>query len=207
MITTKRESDLSGILSTLLFSSMHDPTESYLSQDFLSEPGISKKKVLKSTLISIDKKISSLFKKKSSVKSIDNEVESALTKAKNLEPEIENLVTKMFDYEEIEKKPVDLVKTALKNLYSTFVSYAKGTYSAVAASTEKVIMGNVKITMLKLIRVWEYILTALNPQWNRVPGSPEDLDTLAPAITNHIHITGESAKYDSAYVAMRYRTA
>jgi len=115
-----------------------------------------------------------------------------------------DFLAKMVDYNSEEKKPMDMVKSALKNLYSTFVSYTKSTYSAVTSSANKIVEGPVKITMLKLIRVFEYVLTALNPQWNRVPGSPQDLDTLAPAITNHIITDKENLKYNSGYGALMY---
>ena len=57
--------------------------------------------------------------------------------------------------------------------------------------SKKRIEGPVRITLSKYIKVGEYIMAAISPHWNRVMGSPEDLDTLAPAITNHVYYEGD----------------
>jgi len=221
MVTTKIRSDFTtGIINSLLFFSMQNPTEMYLSEDIQGKQKTANSRVnnLKVTLSrSIDKKIWSLFRKNTKDSgSLDNEVEMAMDNIKTAGQEnINRLLTKeenndllpgIAGYKSKEKTTTNLIKSALKDLYGTFVSYTKNTYSAVTSSTQKIIQGPVKVTMLKLIRVFEYILTALNPQWNKVPGSPQDLDSLAPAITNHITINKENIQYGSWYGAFKYRT-
>jgi len=193
-------------LRVLLFSSMVDTTGMYLSNETRDIVKVSSKfKKLKISISNaIDNKLT-VKRRNSNQGSIDNEIEKAMNNEIGQEQEKGSFLAKLLDYSKRDKSPVDEIKLSLKNLYSTFVSYAKSTYSEAFSSTKKVVEGPVKITMLKLIRVYEYILTALNPQWNKVPGSPDDLDSLAPAITNHIS-DSESAKYSSSYSVIKYRT-
>ena len=204
---TQKDDFKQGVINIFLFSSMLNPAEMYLSRETKK---INRSNDLKGSITNIVTNTLSLFRKKTIGRSLDNEIEAAIEDTKNprlgnnllAKDENTDFLSNIMKYDS--KEPVDEIKTALKNLYSTFVSYAKSAYSAAASYTQKVVTGPVKITMLKLIRVFEYILTALNPQWNKVPGSPQDLDTLAPAITNHISTGKDSLKYNSGYGALRY---
>jgi len=161
-----------------------------------------------------------LFRKKSTKKvSIDTEVEAAIqeTKVHDHENDIIELFTressndsKPAKYETSVKENPSKLKTALKNMYNTFLTYAKDVYTKTSLSVDytkrKIIEGPVRITLLKLIRVWEYINAAINPQWNMPMLSKFDLDTLAPAITNHIIINEDNFQYESGYGAIRYRS-
>lgn len=220
MVTTKIRSDFTtSIVNSLLFFSMQNTTEMYLSEEIKdkSKTADGRARSFKDTIPkSIDKIIWGLFRKNTkNNKSLDNEIERAVCSMKDPEQEnVNRLFTKeeksgnlleMEGYNSKKKTTTNLIKSALKDLYGTFVSYAKNTYSAVTSSAKKIVAGPVRVTMLKLIRVFEYILTALNPQWNKVPGSPQDLDTLAPAITNHITINKENFQYETGYAALMYR--
>tara|TARA_Y100000031_G_scaffold4035_2_gene5152 strand:+ start:5124 stop:5747 length:624 start_codon:yes stop_codon:yes gene_type:complete len=206
MVTTKTQSDFTtGIVSSLLFSSMLNPTEIYLSREVKVKPKTAKDNIKNlKTIVSkaIDNKLG-LFRKVEG-SSLDTEIEMAMDDIKN--PSQENI--NASDSEE--KKPVDLVKSALNKLYHTFVSYAKSAYASVSAgigyTKKKIIEGPVRMTLAKFIKVGEYILAALNPQWNMPTFTNKDYDTMSPAMTNHITINQEDTKYESSYAALRYRT-
>ena len=217
MITQKGDFK-QGVINILLFSSMLNPAEIYLSKEIKSKTqSKSKLNSLKDTISkTIDNKMG-LFRKKAAVEeSIDKEIEIALEDTRNpaqknvideilTKEENTGFLSKIMNYNMQEKKAKDEVKSALKNLYNIFISYAKSTYTAMHSVSKKIIQGPVKITLLKFIRVFEYILASLNPQWNKVAGSIEDLDTLAPAVSNHISINRDDFQYESGYGALRYR--
>ena len=124
MTTTKTQSNFTtNIISSLLFSSMQNPAEMYLSKEIKSKSKTSKIKNLKGT---IDKKISGLFRRDNS---LDNEIEAALS---SINPEQGSIIDKLFAEEapQVKAGKYDLnapeeIKSALKSLYSTFVGYAK----------------------------------------------------------------------------------
>ena len=207
------------LVMDLQFSSMLNPTETYLSREFQDKPKTAKSKAKKLLDIpkSVGKKMNLFRKQIKKDTSLDTEIETAIEHTRHeygsridinkllLEEEFKKSSQKLFEYETLEQDaPAE--KSLFKNLYTTFVSYAKGSYTKASSTTKKMVEGPVKITMLKLIRVFEYVMTALAPQWNRVPGSPEDLDTLAPPITNHISLSGDDLKYDLAYSTLKYRS-
>lgn len=210
----------------LLFSSMLNPTELYLSKEFKNKPKAARSKINKPKVTiskTIDNKIS-LFRKKAAAAedSIDHEIEMAMADIRKPEQEniieellakelIKNSAPEVAKYETPINKTSNEIKSALKSLYQTFVSYAKGAYTKIksegkniAYGSRKIIEGPVRMTLAKFIKVFEYVLAALNPQWNMPTLSKMDFDTLSPAVTNHIVIDEDSIKYDSSYGTLRY---
>lgn len=96
------------------------------------------------------------------------------------------------------------VAEALSKLYASFVSYGKKGYQAVKANTKKV-MGNVKLTMAKLIKTAERIMAQASPQWNMPYGSKLDYDCLATAVSPQGSISSEDAKYQIGYQYLKHR--
>lgn len=96
------------------------------------------------------------------------------------------------------------VKEALKNLYTSFVNYGKKAHQATETKTKKVI-GAVKISMEKFLKLGQYIMAMTTPQWNMPTGSNKDYDTLAQSVTSHISSDEESIKYTSDYSALKHR--
>ena len=192
-----------GVINFLLFSSMLNPAEMYLSKEIKSKTqSRGKLKSLKDTISkTIDDKFGLLRKTKES--SLDHEIEAAMNNIKDSEQENSNLLAKMLDYNSEEKKPMNMIKSALKNLYSTFVSYAKGAYTkasdSVSYTKRKIIEGPVRITTEKYCKISQFVLAALSPQWNMPMLSKFDFDTLAPAITNHV-IDEDYSKKISGYM-------
>jgi hypothetical protein len=206
----------------LLFSSMLNPTEMYLSKELKNKPPVRIKNLKAAILSTVNKKIG-LPRKKAVNKSLDSEIETAIEKIKN--PEHENIIDELLAKEVIEdinfrvtkyETPVreasNEKKSAFKGLYQAFVSYAKGAYTKIKSTgsnlpyaSKKIIEGPVRMTMSKFVKVFEYILAALNPQWNMPTGSKMDYDTLATAVINHIVINKENLQYGSGYIAFRYR--
>jgi len=210
MTTTKIQSKFTtGIISSLLFFSMQNPAEIYLSREIKSNSKTAKIKDLKGTL---DKKISGLFRRD---RPLDNEIETAMNNMNN--PEQESIIDKLF----AEEVPQDAevrnakyateanasaeIKSAFKSLYSTFVGYAKASYGSIASGAKK-IDGFVKMTLGKFLKVGEYIMCLTTPHWNKVEGSPEDLDSRALTITHNRSIDASNAKYEIGYGSIRYRT-
>jgi len=189
-----------GVINFLLFSSMLNPAEMYLSRETKK---ISKSGNLKGSITGIVTNTLSLFRKKTKESSLDHGIEAAMNNIKDSEQENSNLLAKMLDYNSEEKKPMDVVKSALKKLYNTFVSYAKGAYTkasdSVSYTKRKIIEGPVRITTEKFCKISQYVLAALSPQWNMPMLSKMDFDTLAPAITNHI-IDEDYSKKISGYM-------
>jgi hypothetical protein len=201
-------------LNFLLFSAMMNPAEVYLSKN---DSGRSRS--LK--ILSNPKRRSS---EKLRVKSLDSEIEKAIddiTKP-NEGVRIESFLTDIDNKnQEVMNKNYfknnNLVQdrqASPKNLYNTIAKYAKGAYekaesalSEVAYATRKVVEGPVRLTMEKFIKVWQYVLAALNPQWNMPTLSKWDYDSLAPSVTNHVTISSDNSQFESGYEALRYRPA
>ena len=213
MTTTKTQSNFTtGIICSLLFSSMQNPAEMYLSREIKSKPTTAKIKNLKGT---IDKKIFGLFRKKTDSKSLDNEIETVMNNIKN--PEQESIIDKLF----AEEVPQDAevrnakyateanasaeIKSAVKSLYSTFVGYAKASYGSIVSGSRRV-DGFVKLTLQKILKVAEYVMCLCSPHWNKVEGSPEDMDSRAYAVSQKESVSSENAKYEHGYVFIKYRT-
>jgi len=224
MVTTKIRSDFArNIVNSLLFFSMQKPAEMYLSEEIKNKSKTSNRGIrnLKVTITSsIDKKIWNLFRKNTyDGKSLDNEIEIAMGNIKD--PEQENLnsilaneenscfLPGVVGYSSKKKTSKDAIKSALKDLYGTFVSYGKSVYGHVSASVgyakRKIIEGPVRMTLAKFVKVFEYILAVLNPQWNMPTLSKKDYDTLAMAVTNHVVINKENFQYESGHSALMYR--
>lgn len=96
------------------------------------------------------------------------------------------------------------VKKALKKLYMSFVGYAKKGYEVAETNTKKVV-GTVKLTIHKIIKLGEYIMALTTPQWNMPLMSFKDLDYFSPQMTSNSSTDSESLKYNSAFSALRYR--
>ena len=192
-----------GVINILLFSSMLNPAEMYLSKEIKSKTqSRGKLKSLKDTISkTIDDKFGLLRKTKES--SLDHEIEAAMNNIKDSEQENSDLLAKMLDYNSEEKKPMNMIKSALKNLYNTCVSYAKGAYTkasdSISYTKRKIIEGPVRITTEKYCKISQFVLAALSPQWNMPMLSKFDFDTLAPAITNHV-IDEDYSKKMSGYM-------
>jgi len=197
MITQKGDIK-QGVLNFLLFSSMSNPAEMYLSKEIK----ISKNSNFKDGINGLISKTANVFRKKEvGESSLDTEIEAAIEGTKNQEPENKQIakadfLSKIMEYNR--KEPVDEIKTALKNLYSTFVSYAKKTYAGISSKSKKV-DGFVKLTIHKIIKVGEYIMALTTQQWNRVPGSFEDKDSFSPTMSQKDSVDEESAKYQIGY--------
>lgn len=96
------------------------------------------------------------------------------------------------------------ILTTAKSLYSGFSGYASKAYEAVNYASEKVDTF-VRLTFSKMIKLHERILAALNPQWNKVMGSPEDLDTHSRTVSQKESVSEENRKYHQDYKYLRYR--
>ncbi|MCH8067505.1 MAG: hypothetical protein IIC69_02885 [Nanoarchaeota archaeon] len=210
MTTTKTQGKFTtGIISSLLFFSMQNPAEIYLSGEIKSNSKTAEIKDLKGTL---DKKISGLFRRD---RSLDNEIETAMNNMNN--PEQESIIDKLF----AEEVPQDAevrnakyateanafaeIKSSFKSLYSTFVGYAKATYGSIVSRSRK-IDGFVKLTLQKILKVAEYVMCLCSPHWNKVEGSPEDMDSRAYAVSQKESISSDNAKYENGYGFIRYQT-
>ena len=188
-------------LGFLLFSSMLKPTEMYLSKEIKNKPTKTKAKKLNTQ----------------KAKFLDNEIEAAMQEANNKRQKsiIDKLLAKETTqdsdsinaiFESSENNKFEEVKSAFKNLYHNFIGYAKKTYATMSTKSKKIIEGPVRITAEKFVKVWQYILAAINPQWNMPTLSKFDYDTLSPAVTSHTTINEESFKYNPAYAVLRYRS-
>lgn len=203
---TKKGDFKEGVISFLLFSSMSNSAEMYLSKEIKKTRSGNFKKGIAGLL----SKTSNGFLKNTAGNSIDTQIEAAIEDSKN--PGLENnlfskdehtdFLSKIMEYNV--KEPVDEIKTALKNLYSTFVSYAKKTYASIATKSKKV-DGFVKLTIYKIIKIGEYIMALTTQQWNRVPGSFEDKDSFAPTMSQKASVDDENAKYSEGHQFWAYR--
>ena len=72
--------------------------------------------------------------------------------------------------------------------YDSYRSYSLKDYI-----NPKIIEGPVRMTMAKATKVGEYILAAVNPQWNMPTLSKMDYDTLYPSVVSHTSL-GSSRK-------------
>jgi len=203
-MATKQKGDFKGnVIGFLLFSSMLDPAgEIYLSRE-AEDKAKTIKRSLKSLRVNIsntlDKKIN-LFRQDKTAPSIDAEIEMAM---EDIGTPQASTIDELFAEEETKETPQE-IKSAFKDVYSVFVGYAKSAYSAINYGKKKIIEGPVRITMAKFIKLFEYILAALNPQWNMPMLSKMDFDTLSPAVANHIIISKDNYQYGSGYSALRY---
>lgn len=96
------------------------------------------------------------------------------------------------------------VKKALKNLYMSFVGYAKKGYEATESNSKKA-MDTVKLTMAKILKLGEYIMAKACPQWNMPWGSKFDYDALAQSVSPQGAVSEELKKYQIGYNYLRYR--
>jgi|TARA_B100001964_G_scaffold243842_2_gene323124 hypothetical protein len=170
-----------GIINSLLFSSMLSSTELYLSNP-KAVKGSKKESVLTRTKGSIENLLISNSKQEADSKTIESELFSG-------SPDLNK------DY--ISKSTSTFTKS-VKSLYASFVNYGKKAYEAIERSSKKV-DGFVKLTIQKIIKVGEYIMTLTSGQWNKVTGSPEDLDTNAPTVSQKDSVSAEDAKYAIGY--------
>jgi hypothetical protein len=126
---------------------------------------------------------------------------------KLLEQENSDTVKSKLKHESVDSKyaakPTPFARF-IKNLYGAFVNYGNKSYQS-AKSNYKKIDGFVKMSMEKFIKVHQYIMALVCPQWNRVTGSPEDKDTLAPTVTQKESIDSENTKYEFGYQFLRYQ--
>jgi hypothetical protein len=195
---------------------MSQPTEQYLSREVRDKP-ISKNTIqnLKCAISKAIGKKKGLFRKKAVKEdSLDSEIRAAIEDIKKPQQDI---INQLFQKEIIEdsdfavqkyeakaNKMFDEIKNAFKNLYSTFVGYAKGTYTSIKTRTRKIIEGPVRMTTEKFCKVGQYIMAAVSPQWNMPTLSKMDFDTLSVQIANHITIGEEGIKHNPAYGTLRY---
>ena len=78
-------------------------------------------------------------------------------------------------------------------------------YSNMVSVSHK-IDGFVKLTLQKILKVAEYVMCLCSPHWNKVEGSPEDMDSRAYAVSQKESVSSENAKYENGYVFIKYRT-
>jgi len=206
MITAKTKvSNFEGnVISFLLFSSMAHPTETYLSREFKD-----KIKNFKTTISrTLDNKIS--FSKRAPEDSLDNEIEGAILDIKEQKPES---ITKLLAEEATKdldvvaarytSQPTNVERLSIAKLYTAFVSYTKVVYSGISSATKK-IDGFVKLTLQKVLKVAEYVMCLTTPHWNKVEGSPEDMDSRATTVSQKASPTDE--KYIIGQEFLRYRS-
>jgi hypothetical protein len=210
MTKTENRSFGDHVARFLLFSTMQNPAEAYLSREMKANKPSGVRSLKDNISKSLDNKVRTLFGKKVSNNSLDSEIETAIHGAKAPQENV-NFLEKMKDYNNDLKKPADIVKSALKNLYQTFMSYAKTTYGKVKEvinyGKRKIIQGPVRMTTEKFARLGQYINAALTPSWNMPTGSKMDLDTLSVQIANHISIDEEGIKQNPAYGALVYQSS
>lgn len=184
----------------ILFSSMLTPTEFYL-PDSLSKTknsiGIARNslKKTKNNLLKLLKKSSGGIEKL--LRPFND------TDGNNIEMQLTNNAVKIKPDNDYIKKQSPLANF-LKSMYCGSVRYSKKDYGAVEDAGKK-IDTFVKLTLLKIIRLYECVLAQLQPQWNKVMGSPEDLDTHAMAMSQKESVSSESARYQIGYEFLRYR--
>lgn len=182
---------------------MLNPAEAYLSKEIKTRSG--KGNNLRTRFPDVfDKKIGMPGGNVAGESSIDMEIELAMEGAAN--PKMENVdsLSAVMKHSSKETKLPNEIKSALKNLYTSFTGYAKKAYDS-ARSKSKKFNGFVKLTLYKVIRVFEYILTLTTPQWNRVMGSPEDLDTHAMNLCQKDSVEGENFEYQADFQFLKYR--
>tara|TARA_Y100000310_G_scaffold47186_1_gene43807 strand:+ start:33996 stop:34577 length:582 start_codon:yes stop_codon:yes gene_type:complete len=192
---------------------MLNPAEMYLSREVKGKAKAVKSKVKNfkvSVSKTIDKKVSIFRKKTAKESSLDSEIEGAIMDAKDQKQEnIAELLAK--EEPQAPNAPADyssqtttVGKSSFAKLYTAFVSYAKATYDAIS-STGKKVDGFVKLTLQKILKVSEYVMCLCSPHWNKVEGSPEDMDSRAYAVSQKESVSSENAKYVIGQEFLRYR--
>jgi len=97
------------------------------------------------------------------------------------------------------------------NLYANFKNYGSKGYDAAneglneAKANAQKVVGFVKYRMEKYLKVFQFILAMAMPQWNRVPRSPEDLNTNAHTVIQSASVDNENLKYNMEYSSIRFR--
>ncbi|MBI2135287.1 hypothetical protein HYU09_04820 [Candidatus Woesearchaeota archaeon] len=171
--------------------------------------GSAKKEISQSVSRLINKSSEAVSKAKGSISRFFLKAEDGIEKllgpqnqinVKNIEMKLSRNEGKKVDYAAKENP----LARFLKNMYGSSAKYSKKAYGAIEEAGKKVDTF-VKLTLLKIIRVYERILAQLNPQWNRVMGSPEDLDTHALAMSQKESVSSENARYQTGYEFLRYR--
>jgi|SRR3989338_3760966 len=94
---------------------------------------------------------------------------------------------------------------AFRSTYFSFTNYADKSYKAAAPSGRKRDTF-VKLTLLKVIRLYEQLTAILQPQWNKVEGSPEDMDSRAMTMSQKDSIGSDNARYEFGYQFLHYRS-
>jgi len=187
----------------LLYFSMASFAEIYLSNSAKKEISKSVSRIMKTSRATISgtkEGINNLLSK--AVGGIEKLLGSSnQINAKNIEMRLSKNTGKKMDYAAKENS----MARFLKGMYGSSARYNKKTYEMIE-DTGKKVDTFVKLTLLKIIRLYERVLAQLNPQWNKVMGSPEDLDTYAGAMSRKESITQENAKYQTGYEFLRYRT-
>jgi len=207
MITAKTEvSNFEGnVISLLLFSSMANPAETYLSREIKD-----KVKNFKTSLSrTIDNKIS--FSKRAPRQTLDSEIEGAIMDIKEQKPES---IAELLAEEETKDpgagpafyttQPTSVERSSFAKLYTAFVSYTKAVYTSISSASKKV-DGFVKLTLQKILKVHEYIMCLCSPHWNKVEGSPEDMDSRAHTISQKESVSQENTKYIIGQQFLQYR--
>jgi hypothetical protein len=200
----------------LLFSSMLKPTELYLSKEAKNK-AVAKKNTFKGLKLciskAIDKKLRLSSKNGFKEQSLDYEVEEAVKDLKHIERE-SFIVGSSTEEKGVDNGPKVIkygtkdafkeIKAAFKDLYKAFVGYAKSSYAKTSSGGKKV-DGFVKMSIYKLLKIGEYVMALTTPQWNKVTGSPEDLDTYAMTVTHKDSVDEENLKYEIGISVLEYR--
>jgi len=181
-----------------LFSSMLSSTELYLSNNLSNiknKPG----NLLKRTRNNIVKLLTK------PTDGIERLLENTQSKGMETAQASKKNTMETLKYSSQAKK-VSMSKV-LKSLYANFMSftdYGKKAYESTENSAKKIV-GNVKITIFKLIKLGEYVMTRLSPQWNKVLSSPQDMDFFSPEMSQQNSIDPELAKYETGYSFLKYK--
>ena len=65
--------------------------------------------------------------------------------------------------------------------------------------------GFVKLTLKKILKLAEYVMCICSPHWNKVEGSPEDMDSSAYAVSQKESVSQENEKYIIGQEFLKYR--
>lgn len=165
----------------------------YMSRQYFSKPKTTKKsssikKAKKNLMKLIDDTSEGIEKLVSSVETFANASK-------------ENFIS---DNKYISDKKQNSLKRGFSKLYTAFMNYGKKAYETVKKKKNQVIK-NVKLTMLKIIKIAEQVHAELTPMWNMPMFTFKDLDTLAPAVSPHISISAGDSKYENGYSYIKYR--
>lgn len=186
----------------LLYFSMASFAELYLS-------GSAKKEISQSVSRMMETSRATMSRTKKSINNLLSKAGGGIERllgalnqvnSKNIEMRLSKNTGKKMDYASKENS----LARFLKGMYGSSTGYGKKTYEVVEDGGKK-IDTFVKLTLLKMIRLYERVLSQLNPQWNKVMGSPEDLDTHALTMSQKGSVSSENAKYLAGYEFLRYR--